>query len=85
MIKGATLLATAITLTACAETTSETQSTYSYLGRTYPVVERSFQSANGSYSRRFINVGGFRVSCSATDDRDCDLMIFNVRQRFDGR
>lgn len=64
-----------LTVSACAEVVSESKSTYRYRGQTLPVVVRTFQTENGSYSRRSIRFRGKFVTCSATDDRDCDAQL----------
>lgn len=74
-----------LALAACAEVTNETQGTYTYRGTTYPVVTRTFQTENGSYSRRSVRVKSQFVTCSATDDRDCDAEIFRARLSSDDR
>ena len=67
-----------LTLAACAEVVSERPTTFTYQGRTFEAVTRTFQTDNGSYSRRSIRVGARFVTCSATDDRDCDSQIFRA-------
>ena len=68
-----------LALSACAETVSETPGTFTYRGDTYRTVTRTFQREDGStYDRRTIYLGAERVSCSATDDRDCRVALADL-------
>ena len=81
----AALLIVLLGLSACAQTVGETEGVFVYNGTTYRSVERQFVSDNRSFSRRYISVGARTVSCSATDDLDCNAAIRETRERpFDG-
>jgi len=85
-MKNALMLLTLPVLAACVDTLSETRGTFqdSETGRTYPSITREFQRGDGStYRRTTIIVGGERVSCSAGDQRDCELALTDafVRDR----
>jgi len=69
-------------LSACAETASETPSSFTYQGTTYPAVLREFVRSDGStYQRRVVSYGSGKVSCSATDDLAC---VAAIRDRNSG-
>lgn len=68
-------------LSACAQTVGEIEGTFVYQGDTYRSVERQFQTDTRSYSRRYITIGARTVSCSATDDLDCNAAIRQSRER----
>ncbi|MEQ3708319.1 MAG: hypothetical protein ABNH38_16485 [Tateyamaria sp.] len=75
------LLIVVLGLSACAETVGEIEGTFVYNGQIYRSVERQFVSGNRNYSRRYISVGTRSVSCSATDDLDCNAAIRETRDR----
>lgn len=76
----------ALSVAACTETVSETESTFVFEGRTYAAVTREFARSDGStFERRSIRYGGRFVTCSATDDLDCRAAINNVRTQRGGR
>ncbi|MFL4468434.1 hypothetical protein ACERZ8_00580 [Tateyamaria armeniaca] len=64
-----------LTTAACTEVVSETQGTFSYLGREYVTLTRTYSANGRTYDRRVIVDGTNRISCSATDDRDCISVI----------
>ena len=68
-------------LSACAQMVGEIEGTFVYNGKTYRSVERQFVSDNRSFSRRYISVGARTVSCSTTDDLDCNAAIRESRDR----
>ena len=67
------------TVTACTETVSETRDTFTYRGKEYTALTRTYSTDGRSYERRVIIDGTNRISCSATDDRDC---IAAIRQEW---
>ncbi|WP_108835296.1 hypothetical protein [Tateyamaria sp. Alg231-49] len=75
------LLIVVFGLSACAQTVGEIEGTFVYNGQSYRSVERQFVSNDRSYSRRYISVGARSVSCSATDDLDCNAAIRETRDR----
>lgn len=75
MTRYLTMMVALLGLAACAQVASEREGTFTYLGKSYRSVERQFDSPNGSYARRYIFIGAQRISCSATDDRDCVTAI----------
>ena len=75
------ILIVGLGLSACAETVGEIEGTFIYNGQSYRSVERQFVSGDRSYSRRYISIGSRSVSCSATDDLDCNGAIREARER----
>ncbi len=74
-------LIAAIFLTGCAEVTSEREGTFTYRGETFRSVIRTFETENGGFSKRYVYSRPHTVSCSVTDDRDCNSAILISRTR----
>ncbi|WP_147111230.1 hypothetical protein [Tateyamaria sp. syn59] len=70
-------------LSACAQVVSEERGTFNFDNRTFPATTRVLQTGDNTFSRRTIVVGATRVTCSATDDRDCVQAIRERRNRTD--
>lgn len=74
----------ALSLAACVDTVNEQEGTFVYNGQSYRAVTREYARSDGStYSRRSIAYGVRFVTCSATDDLDCNAAIQNARSDFD--
>ncbi len=68
-------------LSACAEVVSETGDTFTFRGEVFRSTIRDFETPNGTFSKRYIFSRPHPVSCSVTDDRDCETAILISRTR----
>lgn len=79
------LFVVSLALAACVQTASETPGTFVFEGRSFDTVTREFVRSDGStFQRRSIRYGSRFVSCSATDDRDCEGAIRDARAQREG-
>lgn len=69
-----------LSMTACSEVESEQQTTFTYLGTTYPASIKTFSQNGRTFEKMFIRVGAQRVSCIPNDRRDCGAAIENLKE-----
>jgi len=70
-----TLLILPFVLSACSETIDTRQTTFNFRGETLRAEVRTYDQNGRVFERRVIYDGIRAVSCSATDDLDCESAI----------
>ena len=74
-MKYAAIVPVFLALAACAQPQNETEGTYDYEGQSYRMTTEQITQDGKTFSQRTIYVGVTPVTCSATDDLDCDGKI----------
>ncbi|MEM6374165.1 MAG: hypothetical protein AAF727_15510 [Pseudomonadota bacterium] len=72
-----------LALAACSDTLSTRDTTFMYQGEVLRAEIRTYDQNGRVFDRRVIEDGIRSVSCSATDDRDCDAALRERRSNRD--